>query len=63
MILDGSDFIRTPLGGFGNHSESPTCEKHWDVDRWLLRTIKDVEPDEELTWKYSLYNPLKPIIP
>ena len=63
MILDGSDFIRTPLGGFGNHSESPTCEKYWDNGGWYIRTIQDLNPDDEITWKYTLYNPLKPLIP
>ena len=63
MILDGSDFIRTPLGGFGNHSESPTCEKYWDNGGWYIKTIQDLNPDDEITWKYTLYNPLKPLIP
>ena len=46
MILDGSDFIRTPLGGFGNHSESPTCEKYCDICGCYIRTIQDLNPDD-----------------
>jgi hypothetical protein len=30
---------------------------------WWIRTIKDIEPDEEITWTYTLYNPIKPLIP
>ena len=63
LIPHESDFIRTPLGGFGNHSESPTCEKYWDIGGWYIRTIQDLNPDDEITWTYTLYNPIKPLIP
>ena len=56
-ILDGMDFIRTPLGGFGNHSENPNCQKYYAEKGWHLCTTKDINPDEEITWKYTLYNP------
>ena len=50
--------IRTPLGGFGNHSDDPTCfkllmEKSGD---WWIGAKQDIEPGEELTWQYTLYN-------
>ena len=63
LIPDGMDFIRTPLGGFGNHSNNPNCEKIWDRGVWKIVTSRDIEPDEEITWSYTLYNPLTPIVP
>ena len=63
--VDGDDYVRTPLVGFGNHSDNPTCEKitsPQDGSYWI-RTIRSIEPDEEITWKYTFYNPLAPLIP
>ena len=49
-------YIRTPLGGFINHSEEPNCEVREDVDRSLmLFTLRQILPNEELTLKYNLY--------
>ena len=53
-------FIRTPLGGFINHSNEPNCilykgDHHCDF--LYLITIKEIEKNEELTVKYSLYDP------
>ena len=50
------DYIRTPLGGFFNHSENPNCEAYIDNDYIKLRTIKYVKSGEELTVKYWLYD-------
>tara|TARA_R110002012_G_scaffold113682_2_gene259763 strand:+ start:813 stop:1145 length:333 start_codon:yes stop_codon:yes gene_type:complete len=52
------DWIRTPLGGFINHSENPNCEliEDEDSDYKKLKTIKKIEQGEELTLKYSLYS-------
>ena len=53
------DYIRTPLGGFMNHSESPNCELIDDdenTDYKKVKTIKKIEEGKELTLKYSLYN-------
>lgn len=53
------NYIRTPLGGFINHSESPNCEL---IDRdenyhyKTVRTIKKIEAGNEITLKYSLYD-------
>tara|TARA_R110002074_G_scaffold2557_1_gene14880 strand:+ start:2199 stop:2528 length:330 start_codon:yes stop_codon:yes gene_type:complete len=52
------DYIRTPLGGFINHSEKPNCELIEDdenTDYKKIKTIKKIEQGEELTLKYSLY--------
>ena len=57
----GELLIRTPLGGFINHSEQPNCKKinlgDEFNDEWHLKTIKPIEPGDELTLTYTLYNP------
>ena len=54
------ELIRTPLGGFVNHSDDPNCIKtklHTDnYIKYNLVTIKDIEGGEELTVKYTFYN-------
>lgn len=53
------DYIRTPLGGFINHSEEPNCElveDNDDTDYRRLKTVKKIEAGKELTVKYSLYD-------
>ena len=50
-------YIRTPLGGFGNHSDDPNCNKILMEDgSWWIGAKQDIEPGEELTWQYTLYN-------
>ena len=51
-------FLRTPMGGFINHSETPNCEKlmHDEVGVMWLKAIRDIKEGEELTVKYTLYN-------
>ncbi len=51
------NYIRTPLGGFINHSEDPNCELTDDEegDYKELKTLRKIEQGEELTLKYSLY--------
>ncbi len=63
----GKNIIRTPVGGFINHSDEPNCEKvkltftveedraAYDFNRWNLITIKDIKEGEELTLKYTFY--------
>jgi len=49
-------YIRTPLGGFGNHSDDPNCFKLLMEDGvWWIGALKDIESGEELTWTYTLY--------
>ena len=50
------EIIRTPLGGFVNHSDKPNCIKVKKDDRYYLKTIKDVIGGDELTVKYTFYN-------
>ena len=48
--------IRTPLGGFGNHSDTPNCFKLlMEESTWWIGAKEDIEPGEELTWQYSFY--------
>ena len=63
----GKNIIRTPVGGFINHSDEPNCEKvkltftveedqpAYNINRWNLVTIKDIKEGEELTLKYTFY--------
>ena len=51
------DYIRTPLGGFINHSNTPNCDIYNDIGDLYLKTIKDIKKGEELTLKYTLYDP------
>tara|TARA_R110000796_G_scaffold122636_1_gene236960 strand:- start:239 stop:574 length:336 start_codon:yes stop_codon:yes gene_type:complete len=55
-----SHFIRTPLGGFINHSkESPNCVVYECGEFLKLKTIKPIKSNEELTLNYTLYDPCK----
>ena len=53
-------FVRTPLGGFFNHSESTNCEVITEGDFIKLKTLRNITAGEELTAKYTLYTPTKP---
>ena len=55
------EVIRTPLGGFINHSDEPNCIKvketvSVDGDRYTLYTLRDIKVGEEITLRYTLYN-------
>ena len=49
-------YIRTPLGGFFNHSEDPNCEAFPFKDFIMLRTLKKINSGEEILAYYWLYN-------
>ena len=63
----GENLVRTPLGGFLNHSDDPNCEKvklkftnsekqfNYHFNKWNLITIKNIKEGEELTLKYTFY--------
>ena len=59
MGYSGLGLLRTPLGGFINHSEKPNCKITVKFTRWMLITTKDIKPKEELTLKYETYNVIK----
>ena len=55
------NYVRTPLGGFINHSDTPNCYKvqsHDDsaLNYFNLYTTRDIEEGEELTLNYTLYS-------
>lgn len=61
-------YIRTPLGGFFNHSENPNCKivesgQIVEIDGvnrgtiFSLITINDINPGDEITAFYTLYQP------
>ena len=66
--------IRTPLGGFINHSDDPNCEKvklyftnedkqpAYNFTKWNIVTIKDIKAKEELTLKYTFYKVIKRVV-
>jgi len=64
----GDKILRTPLGGFINHSNKPNCVKSelryinedapklkFEYQKWNLIVIEDVKGGEELTCKYTFY--------
>ena len=52
----GRGYIRTPLGGFINHSDTPNCEKWEENQRYYMKTIKPIKKGEELFLKYTFYS-------
>tara|TARA_B100000029_G_scaffold502993_1_gene579208 strand:- start:157 stop:462 length:306 start_codon:yes stop_codon:yes gene_type:complete len=60
-IIDShtNEIIRTPLGGFINHSEQPNS-RLVHVGRYsYLIPNRDIKVGEEITLKYGMYNPLE----
>ena len=68
-VAIGSGIIRTPMGGFINHSNEPNTVKvelkinstddpllKVATKKWNLVTIKDIKEGEELTVRYTFYN-------
>ena len=55
--------IRTPLGGFINHSNDANCVKvelrmtneKFNYKKWNLVTLQDIKEGEELTVRYTFY--------
>lgn len=65
-IKIGDHILRTPLGGFINHSNTHNCvkvelkstqtmDKHYPHKHWNLVTVRDIKADEELTVRYTFY--------
>ena len=61
VVVDDS-IMRTPLGGFVNHSETPNCVKIEEEQEWgkiyYMRTIKEIMCGEELFLCYTFYSVL-----
>ena len=63
-IKIGDTIIRTPLGGFINHSNTPNCNKavvRMTAEtllldkKWNLVTTQDIKKGEEITLRYTFY--------
>ena len=50
-------YIRTPLGGFINHSNTPNCKTFTEGRLISIITITDIKEGQELTLKYTMYDP------
>ena len=60
-----NEFIRTPLGGFINHSDTPNCGRSQirikpGFDKWNIVVVENIKAGEELTLKYTMYHPTEP---
>jgi len=51
-----NQFIRTPLGGFINHSDTPNLKAYTNADFRYIKTLRHIKAGEELTLRYNLYN-------
>ena len=52
---EDNNLLRTPLGGFINHSETPNCKITGKMTRYLF-TEEFIPAGTELTVKYSMYS-------
>jgi len=60
-----NEFIGTPLGGFINHNDTPNCNRSQirvkpGFDKWNIIVIENITAGEELTLKYTMYDPIEP---
>ena len=55
--IQSLELIRTPLGGYINHSMNPNCIRILEGNRWYLQTIQDISEGEEITLMYKGYRP------
>ena len=59
--LFANGWIRTPLGGFYNHSDTPNCQLEDtqlddnDTQAKLLVAFKDIKAGDELTCTYTIW--------
>ena len=55
--INAPELIRTPLGGYINHSMNPNCIRVPEGNRWFLQAIADISIGEEITLMYKGYKP------
>ena len=48
------EWVRTPLGGFINHSENPNCYISTDTEERTLHSVRPIKAGDELTVYYRL---------
>tara|TARA_B100001996_G_scaffold356661_1_gene320106 strand:- start:784 stop:1101 length:318 start_codon:yes stop_codon:yes gene_type:complete len=63
-IIDSQthEVIRTPLGGFINHSEEPNSRLIHVGPKSYLIFNRDIKAGEEVTLKYTMYDPTRRIM-
>ena len=58
-IVVDDKIMRTPLGGFVNHSDDPNCVKGYEDQGWgkiyHMTTTRPIKKGEELFLKYTFY--------
>ena len=52
-------YIRTPLGGFFNHSNEPNCEASYDGDFIKIKTLISINSGDEITVDYTKHDWIK----
>ena len=52
-------YIRTPLGGFFNHSKKPNCEAVYDGDFIKIISLKNINSGDEITVDYTKHDWIK----
>ena len=52
-------YIRTPLGGFFNHSKKPNCEAIYGGDFIKIKTLININLGDEITVDYSKHDWIK----
>ena len=52
-------YIRTPLGGFFNHSNKPNCEAVYDRDFIKIITLTNINLGDEITVDYTKHDWIK----
>ena len=50
------EWVRTPLGGFINHSDTPNCFINSEGGQRVLYSVRPIKKNEELTVYYRLDN-------
>ena len=60
-----NEYIRTPLGGINNHSDTANCGRSQirikpGLDKWSIIVTKNIPKGGEITLKYIMYDPAKP---
>ena len=50
-----NNLIRTPIGGFINHSETPNCTLIKDGEIYYLFTTEEILPNHELVLDFRLH--------
>jgi len=48
------ELVRTPLGGFYNHSNNPNCRTTQTTSEVRLEALRDIDAGEEITAVYTL---------